>query len=55
MVKKLAIITGASSGIGESYAKKLVSQGYDLLLIARRKEKLLEISKKLKKNYIILQ
>jgi len=51
MEKKLAVITGASSGIGEAYAKKFAAQGYDLLLIARRKEKLLEISKNLNELY----
>lgn len=51
MVEKLAIITGASSGIGKSYARKFASQGYNLLLIARRKEKLLEISKNINELY----
>lgn len=51
MMEKLAIITGASSGIGKSYARKFASQGYNLLLIARRKEKLLEISKNINEFY----
>ena len=49
MEKKTAIITGASSG--ESYSRKFASQGYNLLLIARRKEKLLEISENIKELY----
>ena len=40
MSKPLAIITGASSGIGEATAKALSSQGHPLLLLARRVEKL---------------
>lgn len=38
-----AIITGATSGLGASFARKLASLGYDLVLTGRRKE-ILEIS-----------
>lgn len=39
-MKKLVVVTGASSGIGEAIARQLSAQGHPLLLLARRLEKL---------------
>jgi short-subunit dehydrogenase len=47
MTNKIALITGASAGIGKEFAKKLSQQGYDLILVARREDRLVEISKQL--------
>ena len=39
-MKKLVVITGASSGIGEATAKKFTQEGHPLLLLARRVDKM---------------
>lgn len=46
-MKKIALITGATSGIGEACARKFAEGGYNLILTARRAEKLAEIKAQL--------
>jgi len=47
MQNKVVIITGASSGIGKALAEKFASEGFNLVLAARRVERLTELKDKL--------
>lgn len=46
--KGIAVVTGASSGIGAVYADRLAKRGYDLILVARNEERLNTVASRIR-------
>lgn len=51
MKRLKALVTGASSGIGKELARELAKDGYDLVIVARREDRLKEIKQELESKY----
>lgn len=52
-MKKIALITGATSGIGRATAERLAKDGFDIIITGRRNEKLQDLENLLKSEYKI--
>ena len=51
---KVALVTGAGTGVGRAIAKTLAKQGYKVVLTGRRKEKLDEVAKEIDDTHVIV-
>lgn len=49
--RKIAVITGASSGIGAVYADRFAKRGYDLVLVARRADRLKSLAESISSKH----
>lgn len=52
MNKKIALVTGASSGIGEAISKELIKRDWIVIGIARSSDKLSQLKEELKDAFI---
>ena len=50
-MNNIAVITGATSGLGAEYARQLAEMGYDLLIVARRENLLQETKREIENRY----
>jgi len=50
-MRKMTLITGASSGLGKDYATQYAKQKQDLIIVARRVDRLMDLKEELQKDY----
>lgn len=51
LTKRVAVITGASSGLGRQMARAFAAQGADLVILARRFERLVELKQEIESQF----
>ncbi len=53
LTNQVALVTGASSGLGVDFARQLAARGTNLILVARREDQLRAVAAEIEKTYAV--